>query len=323
MKRFAIPILFAAVAATLPAAGSAADPGYPSRPIRLINPQAAGGTSDAISRLFAEKLAIELGQPVVVENKVGASTMIGADAVAKAAPDGYTLLTASVTTLAINPSLFAKMPYDPIKDFEPVSVMAENPYYLMASPMLPANNVQELIKLAKSQPGKLNYASPGTGTSPQLVGALLASMAGIDVVHVPYKGTSTAEVDMAAGRVQFMFSGSGLPTIKAGRAKALGYTGARRSAEMPDLPTVAEQGLPGFEAAVWNGLVAPAGTPPAIIDKLAKAIARIARMPDVQERMASYSAVAVGNTPGEFAALIRRDTQKWGDIVRKTGVRLD
>ncbi|VCU70870.1 Tripartite tricarboxylate transporter family receptor [Pigmentiphaga humi] len=319
------PILVRVVVASLglgTTAAHAADIAYPTRPIRLVCPQAAGGAADMVSRLFAEKLAVELGQPVVVENKVGASTMIGADFVAKSPPDGYTLLTASVTTLAINPGLFAKMPYDPVKDFAPVSVMSNLPYYLVSAPDLPARNVQELIRYAKAHPGKVNYSSPGTGTSPQLIGAMFANLAGIDVVHVPYKGSSNAQVDMAAGRVQFAFESGALPGIKAGRVRALGYTGAKRSEEMPDLPTVAEQGLPGFEGSVWNGLVAPAGTPPEIVDKLAKAVIKVARMPEVKARLGEYSGIPVGNTPAEFAAQIEADIQKWGKIIRDNQISI-
>ena len=320
-KRFVCLVFGFVMSVVATAAASAAD--YPTRPIRLVCPQAAGGAADFVTRLFGEKLSIELGQPVVVENKVGASTMIGADFVAKSAPDGYTLLTASMTTLAINPGLFPKMPYDPVNDFAPISVMSSLPYYLVASPGLPVKNVQELIALAKSRPGKLNYSSPGTGTSPQLIGAMLADVAGIDVVHVPYKGSSTAEVDLVANRIQFAFESGALPAIKAGRVKALGYTGTRRSAELPDLPTIAEQGLPGFEAAVWNGLVAPAGTPPIIIERLSKAVMKIAQMPDVKERLAAYSGIAVGNTPEEFASEIKADIIKWGKVIRDTGVKVD
>ena len=264
-----------------------------------------------------------LGQPVVVENRAGASTMIGAEIVARAPADGYTLLMGSVTTLSINPSLFPKIAYDPQRDFAPITVVSSVPMFLIATPGLGVNTLQELIARAKAQPGKLNYSSPGQGTSPHLAGALFAAMAGINTVHVPYKGAAAGTQDVIAGQIQFSFEGGALPYIRAGKVKALGVSSPRRTAAMPELPTLAEQGLTGFEAFVWNGLVAPTGTPRAVIERLHSDITALLRQPDVKERLARLAGDAVGNTPDEFAALIRSETSKWAKVIRDTGTKIE
>ena len=264
-----------------------------------------------------------LGQPVVVENRAGASTMIGAEIVARAPADGYTLLMGSVTTLSINPSLFPKIAYDPQRDFAPITVVSSVPMFLIATPGLGVNTLQELIARAKAQPGKLNYSSPGQGTSPHLAGALFAAMAGINTVHVPYKGAAAGTQDVISGQIQFSFEGGALPYIRAGKVKALGVSSPRRTAAMPELPTLAEQGLTGFEAFVWNGLVAPAGTPRAVIERLHGDITALLRQPEVKERLARLAGDAVGNTPDEFAALIRSDASKWAKVIRDTGTKIE
>jgi len=317
MKR-TLNVLLAATALTGASSIHAAD--YPTRPIRLVVPHGAGGTADVVSRIFADYLGRELGQSVIVENKPGASTMLGAELVSKASPDGYTLLMASVTTLAINPSLYKKIAYDVQRDFKPVSMVAALPFYLIVSPELKIKTVQELIALAKSKPGQLNYYSPGEGTSPHLVGALFNSMAGIDVVHVPYKTTAAAEVDLNAGRVHYGFSGSAMPAIKSGRVTGVAVTGSQRTTVFPNIPTLAEQGV-AIDASVWNGVVVPAGTPQAIVDKLAAALGKIARMPEVIEKVGSYSGISVGNTPAEFAELIKTESAIWAKVIRETGAK--
>ena len=305
-----------------PGAGSSAA-AWPQRAIRLVCPQAPGGPSDIFSRIVADRLSPMLGQPVVVENRAGASTMIGAEIVARAPADGYTLLMGSVTTLSINPSLFPKIAYDPQRDFAPITVVSSVPMFLIATPGLGVNTLQELIARAKAQPGKLNYSSPGQGTSPHLAGALFATMAGINTVHVPYKGAAAGTQDVIAGQIQFSFEGGALPYIRAGKVKALGVSSPRRTAAMPELPTLAEQGLTGFEAFVWNGLVAPTGTPRAVIERLHSDVTALLRQPEVKERLARLAGDAVGNTPDEFAALIRSETSKWAKVIRDTGTRIE
>ncbi len=311
----------AALAAGAPLSAAPASD-YPSRPIKLVVPHGPGGVADIVSRIFADYLGRELGQTVVVENKAGASTMIGAEYVAKAPADGYTLLMASVTTLSINPSIYPNITYDPERDFSPVSMVASLPFYLIVSPTLKVQNVHDLIALARAQPGKLNYSSPGSGTSPHLVGALFASIANIDVVHVPYKTTSSAEVDINAGRIHFAFTGSGMPAIKANRVRGIGITSAERTSAMPELPTLMEQGL-AVDASVWNGIVAPAGTPQPVIDKLATALAKIARMKEVREKVGNHSGITVGNTPQEFKLLIKSEAQRWAKVVRESGAKVE
>ncbi|MDX3906819.1 MAG: tripartite tricarboxylate transporter substrate binding protein [Pigmentiphaga sp.] len=314
-----IKITAGAVASALALGAAAANAAYPERPIRLVVPHGPGGVADTVSRIFADALAQELKQPVIVENKAGASTMIGADNVAKAAPDGYTLLMASVTTLSINPFLYPNITYDPKRDFTPVSMVAALPFYLMASPTLGVKNVKDLVALAKSRPGQLNYSSPGAGTSPHLVGALFASMTGIDAIHVPYKSTAAAEVDLNAGRVHFAFTGSGMAPIRSGRVVGLGVTSDERVASMPDLPTLQEQGL-ALDATVWNGVVVPAGTPPEVVNKLAAALAKIAKSPAIKEKVQSHGGIAVGNTPEEFERLIDTEAQRWEKVIKEASI---
>jgi tripartite-type tricarboxylate transporter receptor subunit TctC len=298
---------------------------YPTRAITLIVPFPAGGTTDILGRFVGQALSAAWNQPVVVENRGGAGGNIGAAAVAKAAPDGYTLLVGTVGTHAINASLYAKMPYDTLKDFAPVTQIASVPNMLVVTPSLPVGSVTELIAYAKANPGKLNMASSGNGTSIHLSGELFKVMTGVDMVHVPYKGSAPALNDLMAGQVQLMFDNmpSALPQVKGGTLKALAVTTATRSPAMPDLPTVAEAGVPGFEASSWFGVFAPAGTPKEIVAKLQTEIARILKSPEMTERLAQQGAVAVGNTPQEFGAYVQSELVKWADVVKASGARVD
>jgi tripartite-type tricarboxylate transporter receptor subunit TctC len=312
-----------ALLAALPMAAAWAQTDYPNRPITLICVHAAGGTADTLARLMAAKLGQSLGQSVVVENKPGAATMMGAKFVASSPHDGYTLLMASVTTLSINPHLFKKMTYDPVKDFAPVALVASTPAVLAVSPTLPVKNVQELIALARAHPGKYNYSSPGAGTSPHLAGALFATMAGIDIVHVPYKSSAAPLADIVSGRVHMTFENSLVPASRSGVLRALGIASLHRSSAWPELPTIAEQGLPGYESTVWYGIVAPAGTPPAIVGKLNAEIDRTLLLPDVKAQLKALSGDALGGSPADFATRIRADSQKWERVIKTAGVSLE
>jgi len=295
---------------------------YPSRPVRIVVPFAAGGPNDIIARLVGQKLAEALGQQVVVDNRPGAGGNIGTDAVAKAAPDGYTLLSAGPGSLIMNP-LMAKVPYDTARDFAPVSLMASAPNVLVVHPSVPAATVRELIALARAQPGRLNYASGGTGSSAHLAPALFAAMAGIDLTHVPYKGTGPGLNDLLGGQVQLAIFGIPplLPHIKSGRLRALAVTGKRRSSELPDVPTVDEAGVPGYEVSPWYGLLAPAGTPPPIVARLASEVTKIVRAADMREKLAAQGAEPGGGTPEEYAAVIRSETVLWTRVIREAGIK--
>jgi tripartite-type tricarboxylate transporter receptor subunit TctC len=292
---------------------------YPSKPIRII----VGPGPDSLARLLGQKLTEAWGQPVLVEQRGGGGGTISAEAVAKAAPDGYTLLLATGTH-AINPLLY-KTAYDIVRDFEPVTLLGSTPFVLAVHPSLPANSVAELIALAKARPGKLNYGSGGNGTPPHLAAELFKSMAGIDIVHVPYKTVAAAITDLIAGELQVMFTvgPAGLPQIKAGRIRALAVSTARRSAFAPELPTVAESGLQGFEVFGWNGVLAPAGTPQPVIGKLHDALAGALREPEVRGRMAGFGFEPIGNTPQEFGEFLRADTARWAKVVKQSGAHVD
>lgn len=306
--------------ATLPLTSVLAQADYPVRPIKLVCVHGPGGTADTLARLMAEKLGQSLGQTVIVENKPGAATMMGAKAVASSASDGYTLLMASVTTLSINQHLYANMTYDPVKDFAPVALVAETPAVLAVSPTLPVKNVQELIALAKANPGKFNFSSPGTGTSPHLAGALFATMAGVDVVHVPYKSSASALTDIVSGQVHMTFENSLVPHSRSGALRPIGIASLKRSLSWPELPTVAEQGLPGYESTVWYGIVAPAGTPAAVVAKVNKAINQALQMPDVKQQLKALSGDGLGGTPEDFTRRAQADSRKWASVINTAGV---
>lgn len=298
---------------------------YPSRPIRLVVPFPAGGTTDILAREVGQRLTLSFGQSVVIDNRPGAGGNIGSDLVAKSAPDGYTLLMGTVGTHAINPSLYARMPYDNVKDFAPVILVASVPNVLEVTPSLPVNSVRELIKLAKEKPGQINFASSGSGTSIHLSGELFKTMAGVDMTHIPYKGSAPAITDLIGGQVQVMFDNlpSSLPQIKAGKLRALAVTSVQRAPALPDVPTIAESGLPGFEASSWFGVLAPAGTPPAIIARLNADLGQWLQSPDAREKLLAQGALAAGGSPEAFAAHIRAETEKWARVVKVSGAKVD
>ncbi|MEP6657532.1 MAG: tripartite tricarboxylate transporter substrate binding protein [Betaproteobacteria bacterium] len=298
---------------------------YPVRPIRLVVPFPAGGATDILARAIGQRFSEVLGQPVIVDNRPGAGGNIGSELVAKATPDGYTLLMGTVGTHAINPSLYAKMPYDHVKDFAPVILVAGVPNVFVVHPSVPVRTVGEFIAYAKANPGKLNFASSGSGTSIHLAGELFKVMAGVQMTHVPYKGSSPAIQDLLGGQVQLMFDNlpSALPQIKAGKLRALAVTSANRTPTLPDVPTVAEAGLPGFEASSWFGVLAPAGTPPAIINRLNAEGVKWLATPEAKEKMQNLGANAAGGTPDDFAAHIRAETVKWARVVKDSGAKAE
>jgi tripartite-type tricarboxylate transporter receptor subunit TctC len=295
---------------------------YPSKPLRVVVPFAPGGSTDIFARLVAERLAAPLGQSVIVENRAGASGNIGADAVAKAPADGYTVLMATTGVMAINNALFKSMAYDAAKDFEPVIFIASITNVLAVPADLPAKNVPELIALAKKEEGKLTFASSGAGSSTHLSAELFKSMAGIDVVHVPFKGSGQALIDVVAGRVSMIFDNmpSALPHIKGNKLRALGVTGSKRSGALPDVPTIAEAGLPGYESLSWSGFAVPAGTPKEVVQRLNRETNAILASPDMKQKLVEQGADAVGGPPEAFAEHVRKEREKWGRLVRERNI---
>ena len=297
---------------------------YPARPVRLVIPFGTGGSADISGRVVAQKLSETLGQPFVVDNRSGAGGIIGTETVAKASPDGYTLLLGSFGTHTANPSLYKKLPYDAIRDFAAISLIATVPNVLVEHPSVPAKTVAELIALAKTKPGGLNYASSGSGTGTHLAAELFKSMAGVDIVHVPYKSAGTAISDLIGGQVQLMFSTlpSVIPHVKAGKLRALGISTAKRSEAAPDIPPIGES-VKGYDVGTWFGVLAPAATPRPIVSMLGREIARITRMPDVRERLLGLGAEPIGNTPEQFAQYIRAELPKWAKVIRSAGISPD
>lgn len=299
---------------------------YPSKPLRIIVPFAPGGSTDIVARVLADKLAAPLGQSVVVENRAGAAGNIGAEAVAKAAPDGYTLLMATTGVMAINNALYKNMAYDAAKDLEPVAFTTSITNVLTVPLDLPARNVAELVALAKAQPGKLSFASSGAGSSTHLSGELFKSMAGIDVLHIPYKGSGQALVDLIAGRVSMIFDNmpSVLPYIRGAKLRGLAVTGSKRSAAMPELPTIAETpGLAGYESLSWSGIAVPAGTPRDIVMRLNREIGSVLAAADVRQKLTELGADPVGGSPEAFAAHVRTERDKWSRLVRERNITVN
>ena len=312
----------ALAAATL--CGTAVAQSYPTKPVTIVVPFSPGGATDIMSRLLAERLNKRLGQPVIVENKPGAGTMIASEYVAKAAPDGYTLLLAA-SSLGIAPSLYSKVNYDPIKDFTPVSQVASVVHVLVVHPSIPAKNVSELVTWLKANPTKANYGSVGAGTSTHLEAELFNSVAGVKMEHIPYKGSAPALTDMIGGQLQVMFDAyaSSGPFIKDGKVRLLAVTTAQRSKSLPDTPTVAESGLPGYEAMPWLGLVAPAKTPASAVNKLYAELHEVLKEPEVQEKFRSLGLDIIGSKPEEFAAFLKKDIVKWAKVVKDSGAKAD
>jgi tripartite-type tricarboxylate transporter receptor subunit TctC len=322
MKRVCVGFLGIALATV---AGFASAQAWPSKPIKWVVPFAPGGTTDILARTVGDKLAISLGVPVVIENKPGAGGGIGAEFTAKSAPDGYTIMGGTISTHAINASLYSKLPYDPVKDFEPITLIARVPNMLVVNPSIPAKDVKELIALLKANPGKYTFASSGNGTSQHLSGELFKAMAGVEMQHIPYKGSPPALQDVVGGQVTMTFDNitTAWPLAKAGKLRALAVTTAKRSAVAPDVPTLAEAGLPGFEVGSWQGVFAPAGTPPEIVKRLNVEIVKILNMPDVKEKLIGLGAEPVGNSSEEFSAMVKAEVVKWADVVRKSGAKVD
>lgn len=297
---------------------------FPSKPIKIIVPFPAGGTVDFFARVVSSKLTDAIGQTVLVENRAGAGGNIAAEAVAKAAPDGYTLLMGS-EVVAINTSLYTKLSYDPVKDLAPITLVGTVPNILIVNPSLPVNSVKELIALAAKTPGKISFASTGQGTSSHLSSELFKLMANVDLLHVPYKGGPPAVADLIGGQINMMFINmpTGLPHVKSGKARILAVSSARRVAQLPDVPTVDQAGLKGFETAAWSGLYAPAGTNPEIISRLNAEVVKILKIPSVREQLAGQGAEPVGDTPEEFGHFTRDEIAKWAKLIKISGAKIE
>ncbi|MFN7085375.1 MAG: tripartite tricarboxylate transporter substrate binding protein [Burkholderiales bacterium] len=320
MKSIIFRAAFAGALVSGPAL-AADTPPYPSKPVRLIAPSSPGSGVDIVSRLVAQKLGASLGQQVVVENRAGAGGNLGAEIAARAAPDGYTLFMATPSH-AINPALYRKLNYDTLRDFTPIALVMTGQYVLVVHPSLPAKSVKEFVALAKARPGQLNYASAGNGNATHLAGELLKSLAKIDIVHVAYKGSGPALVDLISGQVHFMFPNlvNSLSHIAAGRLRALAVTGAKRATAAPDIPTLIEAGVAGYTVASWYGMLAPAGTPQAVVGRLNGELVKVLRSPDVKERLAAQGADPAGGAPEEFLVFLKEEIVKWGKVVKGAGI---
>ena len=316
--------LLAAILGILAAPAMGQPESYPNRPVRFIIPYAAGGATDSIGRLVGQKMAQELGESIVVENRAGADGNIGASAVAKAAPDGYTILLGDVGNMTMGPAVRRNLPFDPVRDFAPISQLVSAPNIVVVNPSVPVTTFAEFIAYAKANPGKLSYASSGTGGSAHLAGELLKSATGINMVHVPYKGASAAIPDVLRGEVQVMIGLSPvLPLVRDQRLRPLATTGPKRTTFLPEIPAIAEMGFPGFEATAWYGLFAPAGTPKAVISRLHDAAIKALRSPDVKAKLEAAGNDLIGSSPDEFAAYIRSELKKWADVVAAAGIKVE
>lgn len=322
--------IVAAATESAPAAGSRQPlsssnaQAYPTKPVRFVVPFSAGGPTDILARIIGRKLTEAWAQQVIIDNRPGAGSTLGTDIVAKAEPDGYTLLLAT-NGHAINPSLYRKLPFDPIRDFAPITLLNSAPLMLVIHPSVAARTIKELVALARTKPGQLAYASSGTGGISHLAGHLFMTMAGIELTHVPYKGMAPAVSDALGGQVPMVFPDPiiAMPHVKAGKLRALGITGAKRLRLNPEIPTIAEAGVPGYDVTVWYGVLAPAGTPANVIKRLHVDIVRALNLPEVRERLINEGGEPTGNTPEQFGALIRADLLKWGKVVKASGVQLD
>lgn len=326
-RRFALGSIASAVVlgAGLLGGTSALAQAYPTKPVTIIVPFAAGGTTDILARIIGQALTAELGQSVVVDNRAGAGGNIGGQAAAKAAPDGHTLFMGTVGTHAINASLYKKMPFDPVKDFAPLTRVANVPNLLVANPAQPYKSVKDLIAYAKANPGKVNFGSSGNGSSIHLSGELFKSLAKVDMQHVPYKGSAPAVTDLLGNQIGIMFDNmpSAIQHVRSGKLVPLAVTTAKRSPELPNVPTIAEAGVPGYEATLWFGMFAPAGTPAPVLAKLNAAIVKVLAQPDVKKKINEQGAEVYSETPEQFAAFIQAESVKWGKVVKESGASLD
>ena len=318
MRRLVATLVFCAAATAF------AQP-YPSKPIHLIVPFPPGGGNDTVARALAQQLGPDLGQPVVIDNRPGAGGSVGAELAARAPADGYTLFLGGVGSHAVNPNLHAKLPYDAVKDFAPITLVASAPSVLVVNPGVPARTIDEFTAFARANPGKLNYASNGNGSAAQLAAAMYESMAGVKMVHVPYKGIAPAMTDLMSGEVQLMFGTivALVPHIQSGKLRALAVTSTKRSALLPEVPTLAESGLPEYQAGSWYGILAPAGTPREVIERLHGAIVKALRQPEVAKRLAAEGAEVIGSTPDEFGAHLKAEIARVGKVVRAAGIRIE
>jgi len=301
--------------------GAVSAQAFPNKPIRMVVPFAPGGPTDIVGRAIAQRMTETFGQTVIVDNRAGAGGVVGADLVAKAPADGYTVLLCSTGAIAINPGLMPNMPYDSVRDFAPLSLVVTIPYLLLVSASSPMHSVQAMIAAAKSRPGQLNFGSAGTGSTSHLAGELFKSMAKIDMVHVPYKGSAPAATDLIGGQLHTMFDAVAvaLPLVRGGKLRALGISTVKRSQLVPDVPTIAEAGVPGYEVATWHGICAPAGTPRPVVTTLNHAIVKAVHHPETKQRLVSIGADVVGSTPDAFARFIRSELEKWSRIIKASG----
>ncbi|SDC81477.1 Tripartite-type tricarboxylate transporter, receptor component TctC [Paracidovorax valerianellae] len=315
--------IISAAAAVVPAGAFAQ--AFPNKPITIIVPFAAGGTTDILARVIGQGLSAELGQSVVVDNRAGAGGNIGGQMAARAPADGYTLFMGTVGTHAINAALYKKMPFDPVKDFAPLTRVANVPNLLVANPNQPYKSVQELIAYAKANPGKVNFGSSGSGSSIHLSGELFKSLAKVDMQHVPYKGSAPAVTDLLGNQIGIMFDNmpSAIQHVRSGKLRPIAVTTAKRSPELPDVPTIAEAGVPGYEATSWFGMFAPAGTPAPIVAQLNKALVKVLSQPETKKKLADQGAEPVSETPEQFAAFIQAESAKWGKVVKESGASVD
>jgi tripartite-type tricarboxylate transporter receptor subunit TctC len=315
----------AAGAAALVACASASAQAYPVKPVRMVVPFPPSGGTDVLARTFVQRLGEALGQQVVIDNRSGANGNVGTELAARAAPDGYTLLLNGGGTLAVNPSLYSRLPFDSVRDFAPISMVALQPSVLVVHPSVPAKTVRELVALAKSRPGQLNFASSGSGSLAHLSAEIFKSMAGVDMVHVPYKGAGPSLVDLIAGQVHLIFASSPsvMPHVKNGKLRALGVTTAKRAAATPDVPTIAEAGVPGYTVTGWYGLLAPAGTPAPIVSRLNAELVKVLAMAEIQEKLVGHGLEVSTGTPQQFAEFLKAEIAKYAKVVRDAGVKVD
>ncbi len=318
-RRLALALALQCVAAS----AFAAD--YPGKPIRLVVPYAPGGGADGVARIIAKKMSENIGQPIVIDNKGGAGSILGTDIVAKAEPDGYTLLLGQSGPISINPAIYKSLPYDPVKDFAPISMTTAYPYILVVNPDLPAKSLQELVALAKSKPGALNYGSTGVGAANHLVSEMFSSKAGLKMTHVPYRGTALAVGDLLSGQLSMVFGDpiSVLSQMKAGKLRALAVTSLQRSPVAPEVPTMAESGYPGFEALAWHGILAPAKTPPEIVKKLNEEVVKALADPTTKKLLEDQAMQTVGSTPADFASFIQKDIVLWKGVATSANVTVE